>query len=379
MHWLNEIRWLRWMAALILVSALAGCGRNQVKVYQLASDNNSNSSSSPSPNATAAASGQNGNNTAQPQLQWTLPKGWTQVAPGEMSVASFKVQGANGAKADVSVVPLPGSAGGLTANVNRWRGQVGLGSATPDELQKMAEAVQAGGKPAKLYDLAGQGANAKRILGVIQERNGMTWFFKMMGNASLVEQQKPEFIAFLKSLTFTAGSPSAQLPPGHPAIGGQDMSAAFTPAGADSVAKPSWTVPAGWHAKTPGQFVAAEYSISGTNGGTAMVDVAELAGSGGGLLANVNRWRGQVGLAPVNESDLAHLTRSVSLAGGQATFVDMTGTDSSGHPARLVAAMVPQGGQTWFYKLLGDAAVVTAQKDAFTQFVLTAKYPHATP
>ena len=99
----------------------------------------------------------------------------------------------------MSVVPLPGMAGSDTANVNRWRGQVGLPAATADELQKMAETVEAGGQPAKLYDIAGQnsgGGNAKRILGVIQHRNGMTWFFKMTGDADLVEQQKPAFVDF---------------------------------------------------------------------------------------------------------------------------------------------------------------------------------------
>jgi hypothetical protein len=30
--------------------------------------------------------------------------------------------------------------------------------------------------------------------------------------------------------------------------------------------------------------------------------------------------------------------------------------------------------QTWFYKLMGDAKVVESQKDAFTQFVKSAKY-----
>jgi hypothetical protein len=35
---------------------------------------------------------------------------------------------------------------------------------------------------------------------------------------------------------------------------------------------------------------------------------------------------------------------------------------------------VPQGGSTWFYKLMGDAKVVAAQKEAFTSFVNGVKY-----
>ena len=91
----------------------------------------------------------------QSPLTWKTPAGWTEVPPSEMRVASFKVSGANGKQADVSVIPLPGMAGTDSANVNRWRGQVGLAEASDDELQKAAENVEAGGQPAQLYDIAG--------------------------------------------------------------------------------------------------------------------------------------------------------------------------------------------------------------------------------
>lgn len=361
---------------LLIAFALAGCGRNQVKVYQLS--NNDSSSSSAAPEAPAPSSTPNENNTAQPQLQWTLPSGWTEVSPTEMSIASFKVQGGSGAEADVSVVPLPGMAGGDAANVNRWRGQVGLSAATTEELQKIAESVGIGNQPANLYDIAGQssgGGSAKRILGAIQERNGTMWFFKMMGDANLVEQQKPEFVAFLKSLTFTtASAQTEELPPGHPPIGGGDMNAPMMSPGGENQVKPQWSVPADWQTAPPAQFLLAEYSITGANGAKAEVNVAQLTGSGGGVLANVNRWRSQIGLDPVDETGLAKLTTTLNVSGGQATFVDMTGTDMSGQSTRLVAAIVPMGDKTWFYKLMGDGKVVASQKDAFTKFVQMARY-----
>jgi hypothetical protein len=313
-------------------------------------------------------------------LQWTLPEGWSEVAPSEMSIASFKVQGQNGAEADVTVVPLPGPAGGESANVNRWRGQVGLSEATPDELKKMAESIQIGGQSANLYDIAGQSSgssNAKSILGVIQDRNGTTWFFKMTGDSSLIEQQKPSFIAFLKSLTFTPASQSAGLPPGHPAIANGDMSTPMMPSGAANQVKPDWTVPANWQSVPPAQFLLAQYSITGTDGTEAEVNVAELNGSGGGVLANVNRWRGQIGLEPVAEDGLDKLSTTMNAAGGRATLVDMTGSNANGQPVRLVAAIVPMGDETWFYKLMGDEKVVASQKDAFTKFVQTARYSNA--
>ena len=111
--------------------------------------------------------------TGAPQLTWKTPAGWTEVTPGEMRIASFKVSGAGGKQADVSVIPLPGMAGTDSANVNRWRGQVGLSPMTDDELQKAAENVEAGSQPAQLYDIAGKSGQRQRgrILGVIQHRD----------------------------------------------------------------------------------------------------------------------------------------------------------------------------------------------------------------
>ena len=220
-----------------------------------------------------------------------------------MRVASFKVSGQGGKQADVSVIPLPGMAGSDEANVNRWRGQVGLPPVTPEELKKSAENVEAGGQPAQLYDIAGQNpasGESARILGVIQHRDDAVWFFKMTGDADLVEQQKPAFIAFLKSVKFIPASAQTELPPSHPPIGdmGMGMSAAAASGPISHEGQPNWQVPAGWQEVSGGQFLIAKFILTGDNGATAAVNVSTSTGDGGGLAANVNRWRGQLGLQP---------------------------------------------------------------------------------
>ncbi len=50
-------------------------------------------------------------------------------------------------------------------------------------------------------------------------------------------------------------------------------------------------------------------------------------GDGGGLLANFNRWRGQLGLGPVTEADLAKEVQPLDLPGGKASVADITGQD----------------------------------------------------
>jgi hypothetical protein len=380
----------------------AGCQRDQIKTYRIAKDQDQPQqqaapalpTDSPNPglppghpdiSSLAAAGAPAADQSAAPQLSWTTPAGWTEVPPSEMRVASFKVAGANGKQADVSVIPLPGMAGTDSANVNRWRGQVGLSVATDDELQKEAENIQAGGQPAQLYDIAGQnsagGGGTERILGVIQHRADATWFYKMTGDADLVEQQKPAFVEFLKSLKFPAVTASAAtgemptaLPPGHPAIG--DMGSSAAAAGPIShEGQPGWQVPAGWQEIPAAQFLLAEFSIAGANGAKAEVNVAQLSGDGGGLLANINRWRGQLGLTPLSGDDLDKSLTTISSTSGTASLVDMSGTDArTSQPARLVGVVVSQPDRTWFYKLMGDANVVESQKNAFIQFVQGARY-----
>lgn len=167
------------------------------------------------------------------------------------------------------------------------------------------------------------------------------------------------------------------LPPGHP-----DISSMNTMAPAkNQTANPAnsiWTIPPDWKLLPPSQFLTAQFSVSDASGARAEINVAELGGDGGGLLANVNRWRGQLGLGAVGENDLSQLAPSLDIPGGKATLVDFSGVNSeTGARARLIAVVVPRGGETWFYKLMGDEKIVAQQKDAFLKFIQSAKYPAA--
>lgn len=366
----------------LLIIAATGCGRDNVKVYQV------DASDTATPTPPLAASGTmpttmpDGfpapDNSGLPSLKYTLPAGWETKTPSQMRVASFAIS-KGGKQADASVVPMGGMAGGNLANVTRWRGQVGLDPIEEDAVQKMTEKVVIAGQDADLFDIPGTNpgnGEVQRIIASVLNRDGTAWFFKITGDSGLVEAQKPAFIAFLKSVSF--GAPVAapaqapmdmsQLPPLHPPIGGMNSSA---PAGD----KPTWTVPADWQPAPLAQFLIAKYVIAGADGASAAVNVSSLTGDGGGLLANVNRWRDQLNLAHVTEGDLANLT-AIDASGGKASVIEFSGT-LAGKPAQLVGVVLPLDGQTWFYKLMGDANVVAQQKAALVAFVQSAKYPHA--
>jgi hypothetical protein len=134
-------------------------------------------------------------------------------------------------------------------------------------------------------------------------------------------------------------------------------------------------VPSGWKEVPGGQFLVAKFVLPGGGDAPTAVNVSKSPGDGGGLLANVNRWRGQLGLAPAAEADLANQVQSLDLPGGKATLADLTGKDArTGQPARLLAAVVTREGETWFYKLMGNEQVVQQEKDAFLKFVQGVKY-----
>jgi hypothetical protein len=274
---------------------------------------------------------------------------------------------------------LPGMASTDLANVNRWRGQVGLAPVSEEELPKLAEAVEVAGQPAQLYDQVGDNPGSgdkSRILAAIQRRDGTPWFFKMTGDAQLVAEQKPVFAEFLKSVSFTVAPAQTELPPSHPPIGGGPMVGASAVPAVSSAGKPVWQVPTGWQETQPDTFLLAKYLISGSDKAQAAVSVSMLGGEGGGLSSNVNRWRRQLGLAPLPESEVNQLVTSMDLPAGKASLVDMMGeTATYGPKTRLVAVVVPQAGQTWFYKLMGNDSVVAREKDAFSKFVQNVKYP----
>jgi hypothetical protein len=364
----------RW-ALLVLAWCLTGCGGDDVQVYQVSKEQ-------PKAPAPVMPPGHGEGSVGLPRLQYKLPAGWEETTPGEMRVASFRVPGQGGKQADVGVVPLPGLVGHDLENVNRWRATVGLPPVTEVELPKLAQPVEAAGATAQVYDQAGEnpGSGEKtRILAAVLRKEGVAWFIKMNGDDELVAQQKPAFIDFLKSLTFPANTPQSELPPSHPPIGdmGGMMSGAGqgAPAMASSGTKPTWQVPAGWQEVPGGQFLVAKFSVSGPDNSQAAVNVSSSPGEGGGLAGNINRWRGQLGLGALAQADIDKLVTTVDCAGGKAMFVDMAGTDAkSGQSARLVGAMVPRSGQTWFYKLMGNSQAVEQQKDAFAKFVQTARY-----
>ncbi len=144
--------------------------------------------------------------TGQDALGWKLPKGWTEArTPGSMRYATLTPPAAQ-PKVDVSVVVLPGPAGGELANVNRWRGQIGLPSLDDAALGAARKRVTSAAGDVSLYDFSSDGAKRTRVVAGFTSIGGNTWFVKMTGDADAVAAHRSAFVTLLESLRLDAAN-----------------------------------------------------------------------------------------------------------------------------------------------------------------------------
>lgn len=127
-----------------------------------------------------------------------------------------------------------------------------------------------------------------------------------------------------------------------------------------------WTLPKGWTDQRSGggmRYATLKAPVAGRIDASVVV----LPGPAGGELMNVNRWRGQIGLAPIDEATLAAARSAVASPAGTISVYDFTSDGEK--KSRLIAGLLEAGGSTWFVKVTGDAAPVGAAAKDFTQLL----------
>lgn len=286
--------------------------------------------------------------SAQASLAYDLPQGWVAGAPGGMRMLSFTAPGG----IDVSVTSLGGAGGGLAANLDRWREQLGLAPLTPAELAALPRRTVLGSDDAVAIDFrgawrgGGQEIAQARMLGIVVTQPGGTLFVKAVGAATAVDAQVRAFDAFVASLRpATAAAPAAPGGAAAPPATGGDL---------------AWSVPSGWTME-PGSAMRA---VTLRPGGDRELDayVVVLSGAAGGVAANLDRWREQLGLPKLPQAERDALP-SIDVLGAPAPlfFAENGKLAVLGTVARL-------GQDSLFVKLVGPAAKVPQHRDAFVQF-----------
>ncbi|MEI8386280.1 MAG: hypothetical protein WCG76_01665 [Verrucomicrobiota bacterium] len=136
------------------------------------------------------------------------------------------------------------------------------------------------------------------------------------------------------------------------------------------------TPPANWEAQPLSSMRQASYLVKGDNGAVADISLVALGGAAGGVLDNVNRWLTQLGRPAVTGEELAQKAQHVAAPLGDVTVVDLQGLPESADPAkdgRIIAGIATTDGQSWFFKMRGNAALAGSQKEGFIQWIGTVK------
>lgn len=151
-----------------------------------------------------------------------------------------------------------------------------------------------------------------RMIAAIVPAGDQVWFFKAVGSSPRLAMQRPALEKFLGALK----------------VSGSQV---------------SWTLPAGWtEEKGRGERSA---TLRFGDEPKFELTVSRLGGDGGGTLANVNRWRGQMGQGPVAEADLGKATKTLKAGETSITLVDLEGPKRPSMPAMPGAMQADPHGQ----------------------------------
>ena len=202
----------------------------------------------------------------------------------------------------------------VVMNINRWRGQLSLPPIEDEDLDSQTEKLELGDASAYWLNIVGR------------------------------PQPKPS---------------AMNLPP---------MQASREKPGpaAPAAEKPTlqFDKPTEWTEGPPAAFAAVSLQVTDEDQ-KAMITVTR---AGGNPLLNVNRWRGQVGLSPLTEEELAKTARKVPVGGFEGNLYEMTSGERS-----IFGVIVEDQGQMWFIKLMGDAPLVERERTRFDEFLKSLK------
>src|SRR5690606_17030938 len=139
--------------ALAAAAGLLACGEAQIEEQQVPKGSETvpdapamspTGEQSGSPDE-VGSSGESGSPEVAGAEPWVAPAGWSRM-PGErpMRVATYEAASESG-PVEVAVTRFPGRVGGELANINRWRGQMGLPAIDESELESVIERFEAPG------------------------------------------------------------------------------------------------------------------------------------------------------------------------------------------------------------------------------------------
>ena len=152
------------------------------------------------------------------------------------------------------------------------------------------------------------------------------------------------------------------------------------PAAAMSLPQLKYQLPEGWQEKPPAEMRVASFTALGTNGQSADVSVIPL-GIVGKDLELVKMWRSQVQLPATSDPDAVKQAEPVAIGANQGRLFNFVSDQPmiGQSRQRIMVAMLTRGSMSWFFKMTGEDAFVTSQKDNFIQFLKSVSFVENAP
>jgi hypothetical protein len=326
-------------------------------------------------------------------IAWQLPAGWQEVADpmGGGQFGRFATIQVSDSDPNLLLSVNRVTASSVVSNVNRWEGQLGIQPTPEADATKKVTTFEAAGHPGFIVDLTGNKTDDKRnvktparmLAALVNSDGGEAWSFKLEGPPDKIAPQASAFNAFVRSVTFPGHDHAASADPhgGVPPTTGPAPTRQDQSGDAKSYKLTKFAEPSGWVQDPTERMMRSATFFVGSGTDQAEVIISKLRVNGfGTMLANVNRWRGEVGLPPTTDEHNEQFAQS-QIAGATAIVFDFDGTKAPGVDAakakRSYVAMLAKGADVWFIKLLGPAKTVTDQRANYDAFLQSLQFGEA--
>jgi hypothetical protein len=288
-----------------------------------------------------------------PVVCWELPEQWGEN-PGMSGImaGSFHVKTSLGPRGRIGVMPFRESVE-TTQIVNMFARELGHPDYNNSSVQPLVAQKKLGDRSfevIRLEDMSGEEEPPRTALLALYRHNAQTWLFPFIADRHLDRCGVGNFYSFLQSTTLRAGKEPVRaiapsLPPAQTASSGH---------------QPTWEAPKHWERKASTQMRVGNYSVSNKAGEALDFSITSFPGEVGGILANVNRWLGQVGMSPTDEQGLSQYLSDRMIDEKPAKLVLAESEEQA-----LYAAILFHKGRSWFLKLMGDVNLAQTEKENF--------------
>jgi hypothetical protein len=159
------------------------------------------------------------------------------------------------------------------------------------------------------------------------------------------------------TVAMQSGSAGLVRPPGNPA---------------------QWTKPDGWSEQALSEMRLGSFKVDGPNGSSADISVIAFPGEAGGLISNLNRWRGQLQLEPLDENQLLQMIQRTKVDNAPTYLVDFQTAQNAPKPSRILGAVLQTADRAWFVKMTGPPELIESQRQEFLDFVKSFHFTSST-